>query len=233
MKLYVNGDSHSAGAEAVNTYCFAEDDGQYLHLGRKPHPDNLKVSYGQKLAEYVGADFICHAESGSSNHRILRTTYDYLLANNPDLVIIGWATWEREEVVIDEVAYQFGAGLQLDCWPPIPEHVKQRYKEWVIDRHNVNQYCEQAQNDIWQLHQHLKHLKIPHLFFNTYSSLSVKEHLDWGNSYHQPYQHDQSYFKLLKAWGYSTVATNSYHYGVDAHQAWADFLIKNYLTNVL
>ena len=28
MILYVNGDSHTAAAEAVNPHCFAEDDGE-------------------------------------------------------------------------------------------------------------------------------------------------------------------------------------------------------------
>ena len=44
MILYVNGDSHTAGAEAVNPYAFAEDDPNLTHLGRLPHPDNLAVS---------------------------------------------------------------------------------------------------------------------------------------------------------------------------------------------
>jgi len=41
MILYVNGDSHTAGAEAVNSHAFADDDPAYKHLGRLPHPDNL------------------------------------------------------------------------------------------------------------------------------------------------------------------------------------------------
>ena len=32
--LIVNGDSHTAGAEAVNRCAFAEDDSQYTHLKR-------------------------------------------------------------------------------------------------------------------------------------------------------------------------------------------------------
>ena len=48
--LYVNGDSHSAAGEASNNYCFANDDLQFQHLGRKPHPDNLKVSYAKLLS---------------------------------------------------------------------------------------------------------------------------------------------------------------------------------------
>ena len=78
MILYVNGDSHSAGAEAVNDYCFAEEDSNYQHLGKTHHPDNLKASYGQVLANNIGYELTCDAESGASNTRILRTTYSYL-----------------------------------------------------------------------------------------------------------------------------------------------------------
>jgi hypothetical protein len=60
--LYVNGDSHTAGAEAVNKHCFAEDDPQYKHLGRVPHPDNLLRSYGNVLAKNLSAELYCDAE---------------------------------------------------------------------------------------------------------------------------------------------------------------------------
>ena len=59
MILYVNGDSHSAGAEAVNPYCFAIDDPLYWGLGRRPHPDNERVSYGCQLANKLGAVLHC------------------------------------------------------------------------------------------------------------------------------------------------------------------------------
>ena len=96
MILYVNGDSHSAGAEAVNQHCFAKDDTNYRHLGRVPHPDNESVSYGALLADNLNLTLQCSAESGGSNTRIIRTTRDYLKNNpTPTAIIIGWATWER------------------------------------------------------------------------------------------------------------------------------------------
>ena len=78
MIVYVNGDSHSAGGEAVNPYCFANDDPLYWALGRQPHPDNLRVSYGCELANMLYAVLECDAESSASNDRILRTTHEYL-----------------------------------------------------------------------------------------------------------------------------------------------------------
>ena len=95
MILYVNGDSHSAGAEAINEFGFAEDDRLYYGLGRQPHPDNLRVSYGCNIANELYAILHCDAESASSNSRILRTTRQYLKDFIPDAVIIGWSTWER------------------------------------------------------------------------------------------------------------------------------------------
>lgn len=229
MILYVNGDSHGAGAEAVNTFCFACDDPQYQQMNRQPHPDNLRVSYGQLIALNYNATFTCDAESGSSNARIIRTTNTYLDSSIPDLVIIGWASWEREEVVIDGTVYQFSAGLDVSGgFPPIPEKVKVAYRNWVVDRYNVQTYCDENQEQIWSLHQRLLLLNIPHVFFNTYSGLTPSHLKDWGKNYLNPYDHTQSYFKLLKEWGYLPVSPTSYHYGADAHIAWA-----NYLTNYI
>lgn len=227
MILYVNGDSHSAGAEAVNKHCFANDDYKYLHLGRKPHPDNLAVSYSQILANKFNAELICDAESGSSNTRILRTTYQYLENNTPDLLVIGWATWEREEVTIGNKTFQFSAGWISDGQPDV---VKERYKEWVADRHDVQVYSDQAQKNIWQLHQYLIDRKIQHVFFNTFSGLTPEEKLDWGKDYFQPYDHTQSFYKLLISWNFTPVREGSYHFGPDAHAKWADMLY-NHLTN--
>ena len=100
MILYVNGDSHTAAAEAVNVHAFAEDDPQYFYLGRAPHPDNLQVSWGKLLSLALQAGFHCAAESASSNNRIIRTTREWLTTIKDQgeiLIIIQWSTWEREE----------------------------------------------------------------------------------------------------------------------------------------
>ena len=233
MIIYVNGDSHSAGAEAANAFCFLSDDPamEWDHYditqtaaGRVPHPDNIRVSYGQQVADYYNATLVCNAESGSSNQRIIRTTHAYLENNPaPDLIIIGWATWEREEFFIDGYWHQFSANMGID---KLSADAIAIYKNWVLDRHSVQQYCDQAQLDIWNLHQHLLTNNIPHLFFNTFSGLTPSNKLDWSNSYYEPYNHTQTFFKLLANWGLQTVSPTSYHYGVDAHQAWSNHLTK-------
>jgi hypothetical protein len=224
--LYVNGDSHSAGAEAVNKFGFAHDDPRYTSLGRKPHPDNLRASYGSLIADNLGATLYCDAESASSNSRIMRTTNEYLKTNRPDLIIIGWATWEREEFIFDDQCYQFTAGMIVDkCWPPIPKHVQEAYKVWVVDA-DPSKKAQYWHTEIYKLHQQLNLQQIPHLFFNTLHDFNHDfiQRVDWGNSYVGPYDPKLTYWYWLQACGFKS--NKWYHFGADAHEAWANHLTK-------
>ncbi|HAI38187.1 MAG TPA: hypothetical protein DCM40_08720, partial [Maribacter sp.] len=60
--IYVNGDSHSAGAEIINGYCFANDDPRYLTYGRQPHPEALIKTYGYQIAQTFDQGFFCDAQ---------------------------------------------------------------------------------------------------------------------------------------------------------------------------
>ena len=226
MILYVNGDSHSAGAEAVNSYAFAEDDPLYYGLGRKPHPDNIQASYGCDIANRLYAILHTDAESASSNDRIIRTTREYLKEHTPDLIIIGWSSWEREEWLHDDVYWQVNAGGVGNDWP---DAVKQQYESWLATVDHKEKQLEQHEK-IWQLHQDLA--DIPHLFFNCFSSFSYPDQRDWGDSYVEPYDLNYTYYHWLAQQGYKTVNPNSFHYKADAHRAWAEFL-TNRLTKVL
>ena len=220
MILYVNGDSHSAGAEAINSYCFAEDDITYRKLGRKPHPDNLEVSYGRVLANDIGALLHCDAESASSNDRIIRTTREYLNSSVPSLIVIGWTTWEREEIYFNNQYYQFSIGCKGIDWS---DELKKIYLNW-IPTINHKQKEQEAHEKIWAFHNEIK--DIPHLFFNTYLSFDFVEQLNWNDAYLSPYDKNQTYYHWLSAQGHHTVNTNSYHYGPIAHQSWANHLTK-------
>ena len=221
MILYVNGDSHSAGAEAVNSYCFAVDDPMYWALGRRPHPDNERVSYGCQLANKIGAILHCDAESASSNSRIIRTTEHYLRYNpKPDLVVIGWSTWEREEWLHDDVYWQVNAGGIGDDWPDV---IKARYKQWVADL-DFQAIINKSHRYIYNFHKQLESKNINHFFFTCYEPLNNVETLDWNGHYFQPYDRDFTYFNWCKSKGFKTVNASSYHYAADAHAAWAEFL---------
>lgn len=231
MILFLNGDSHTAAGEAVNDYCFAEDDPNYFYAGRVPHPDNLEVSFGTKISKLTKMKMVCEAESASSNARIIRTTREFLgrKHNDEPFVLIGWSTWEREEwMSSDGKFWQVNAGGIGEDWP---QEIKDFYKPWVVNV-DMQKKMREANDEIYQFHLELKEKGIKHLFFNTYEPLVTSTHHDFGDNYIGPYSKELSYFFWLKEQGYVPTKSDGYHYGPEAHTAWAKFLMP-YLTKVI
>lgn len=237
MILYINGDSHSAGAEAVNSAAFANDTGK--HWGtphRHGHVDNLRGCFGAVLANEVVADWINGSESASSNDRIIRTTENFLETSsiNDLVLLIGWSTWERTEWLHNNVYYQINSSGR----DSVPADLVDSYKKWIVDT------CSNfADNElkwhqiIWDWHCSLNKRNIRHLFFNTYSCFShIRQnnlpHYDWEDAYINPYAEESTYYNWLKSQGFHTVSPESYHYGADAHTAWGKHLV-HYLTSIL
>ena len=232
--LYVNGDSHSAGAEAVNNYCFAEDDPLYYALGRRPHPDNERASYGCELANMMNAILECDAESASSNHRIIRTTWDYLKEYKPDYVVIGWSTWERKEFYDKETGktWQVNAGGVGADWP---EWLKNQYPTFIAEIDWDNE-MQNAHRKIHQFHLDLKRNGVNHVFFNTYNHFDadqLEHQYTWDQCYIEPYNKSMTYYNWCIQKGFSPVKTDSYHFGSNAHSAWAEFLYQHISHNHL
>jgi hypothetical protein len=235
MILFVNGDSHAAAAEAVNPHAFAEDDARYFYMGRAAHPDNLRVSWARRLADTIKATLDCQAESASSNQRIMRTTREWLMTNNSYpgdvLAIIQWSTWEREEWLIDGVYYQVTAS-GIDDVPP--DH-QDRYRDYIrgLDWATVTR---QAHQEIWQFHQELEDREIKHVFFNGnnhFGSIPDADRYEWGSSYISPYDSAMTWDQWLRRNGFDTVSPKSWHFGREAHSAWARFMLQYVVQNNL
>jgi len=231
MILYVNGDSHTAGAEAVNSHAFAEDDPNLYYLGRLPHPENLQVTWGKLLSLALNAGFQCEAESASSNARILRTTRAWLAKQKNNLqnilVVIQWSTWEREEWEYDGVTYQVnGSGIDH-----VPQQAQERYRNYIIGLDWLAK-TQQAHSDIWVFHQELLDQNIPHVFFNGNNDFSsVTDKKDWGVNYIGPYDPASTYHAQLQAAGIETVMPDSYHYGRNGHSWWFKHLLNYLMSN--
>ena len=230
MILFVNGDSHTAAAEAVNPHAFAEDDADLAYLGRTPHPANLAVSWGRRLSETLKAGFHCAAESASSNSRILRTTRDWLrqqVSYNDMLVIIQWSTWEREEWLHEGVYYQVGASGIDD----VPQALQEKYRNFVIGT-DWKYRAEQAHKEIWAFHQELAGRGIQHIFFNGNSDFSqITDKQDWGTKYIGPYDHKMTYDAIIRSQKIDTVAPNSWHFGKDGHSYFHRFMLQYIIAN--
>ena len=232
MILYVNGDSHTAAAEAVNPHAFAMDDSDLFYMGRAPHPENLAVSWGRLLSAALRAGFHCGAESASSNDRIMRTTREWIStqSHNQDiLMIIQWSTWEREEWLHNDIYYQVnGSGIDQ-----VPEELQQRYKHFVA---NVDWKTKtaQAHENIWAFHQELESKNIKHIFFNGNNDFGpLKDRKEWGASYIGPYDPKMTYNYLIQDQGIQTVAPNSWHFGRDGHSYFHRFMLQYIIDNKL
>jgi hypothetical protein len=237
MILYINGDSHSAGADIANPFSFANDsDKHYNTPHRHGHRDNLQECFGAQAARQLGWDWINQAESGGCNDRIIRTTEIFLeTANIQDLfILIGWTTWEREEWLHKDIYYQVNASGR----DQVPTELQTKYKQWVINQDDFERERKMLEwhERIYQFHMSLRARGIRHLFFNTYSDFApigrnqiTTAHQNpglhnWHNSYIDPYNQDLTYYYWLQNLGFKTVAEGNYHYGRDAHVKWAEYL---------
>lgn len=225
MILYVNGCSHTAAAEAVVPACFAIDDGRN-GIDRRPHPKNLAASWCSHVAQNLGAQLVCDAESGGSNARIVRTTKSWVDKNTDKLdqtfVIIQWTTWEREEWYFNDTWFQVNASGT--DW--VPEVLKTRYRDFIA---NIDwKLCtDKAHLMTWQLHQWLVQKSVKHLFFSGHSTFSdIQNQFDWGLSYMHPYQRDQSYHNWLLANGGCYANPQSYHFDAASHRLWAEHVLQ-------
>lgn len=203
MIIYVNGDSHSYGHDAGGP----------------------EFSYGNIIAKNLYAKFICDAVSGCDNASIILRTTDFLTKITPDYIVIGWTSWEREAWHYqDKVYYVTSSGHDM-----LPQPLQLQYKEWVIRstepdfRYNKQVYWH---NQIYNFHKFLESKQIKHLFFNCYSVFNhINERYDWNNNYIDPYKESESYYFWLEDKGFSPINQKFYHYGPDAHRAWADHLL--------
>lgn len=242
MILYVNGDSHSAGAELAQIRNgvlleFNDDTRQY-----QPTQDNtaglnwqvacVSRSYSQQLANHLDAELVCEAESGGSNARTLRVTRKYLENNRPDLLVIGWSPIEREEWWHNGVAYQVtGGGVKS-----VPAELANKYKQWVIDNSTpsaINARTLAQHQEIHDFHLELVEMAVPHVFFNTFNSFQFVPDMggtqfDWHNCFVEPYLESYTYCSWLKNQNYQTVNLSSLHFGPAGHRAWANFLYQHY-----
>ena len=229
--IYVNGDSQTIGTDL-------NDDG---------------ASYAYHLAKLMGGEiFENPAIGGACIDRILRTTHQFLddcerndraLANiefdpYPDFVIIGWTEFSRYDWFYNGKMRTSNA--ELDGLGPEVTHLdenvaRNNWQSLVLS----NPDCATGQvryyyNQMMNLHDRLKWLKIPHLFLNAHAGFydfygaehrgnaivsGLFEEFDWQNCFWNVFEKDDASFT---SWagkrGYNHVP--GWHY---EHQAHIDF----------
>ena len=106
MILYVNGDSHS--------------------LGVMPH-DASRKSFVDILSEYFNLDVVNQACAAASADSVVRKTEHFVSTVTPNLVLIGWGAWDREEWLHDGKYYN-----AMEHWNKhLPDELQSKYQIWV------------------------------------------------------------------------------------------------------
>jgi hypothetical protein len=218
--LWTNGDSHTAGSH---------------------FPTNITNTFARQVAENFNLEYTNIAEPAGSNQRIIRTTIEALPNLDPKdtILLLGWSSWERTEWYYDNQWYKICGDPGYD----IPEFIHQRWQEnnEYFQRHFVDQNAEQEiwrcakeqEHAIWTFHQLLHNLGYKFLFFLAceYPFFQQQEHggkinskLPWLPNVwaHDPYQ-ETGFSHHSKNQGF--VKDQLWHYGQDAHDAWAQVLI--------
>jgi hypothetical protein len=218
--LWVNGDSHTAGSYT---------------------PVTIKNTFALQTAQHFDLDYTNIAEPGGSNQRIIRTTIQALPQLNPldTFILIGWSSWERTE-------WYYNNQWHKICGDPgynVPEFMHQRWHEnnEYFQRHFVDRNAEQEiwrcakeqEHAIWNFHVLLHNLGYKFLFFLgcEYPFFHQQEldkgthsFLPWlpGTWAHDPYQETGfSHHSMQQGF----VRDDQWHFGQDAHDAWAKVLI--------
>lgn len=90
------------------------------------------------LGQQLGySQIINQAIGGASNDRIFRTTKEYLVSNSPELIVIGWTQFDRNELSHCEGFYVRCHGSV--CLPECeytPNDVDTVHKNWLLYNHN-------------------------------------------------------------------------------------------------
>lgn len=133
MILYINGDEHSAAAEAV-----------------VPNPENVKVSYGSWISKVLKAKLIVEARK-QTNDEIIAATKKFLNTNpvkEEILVIIGFPELNEEQFK------EFGAYLKSKEVKHIL-YPSSDYIKWLTENKfepNKNGYFGEAAHKAWAAH---------------------------------------------------------------------------------
>jgi hypothetical protein len=217
-KLWVNGDSHTAGSYS---------------------PCNVEQPFAKQLAQALDLEYTNIALPGGSNNRIIRTTIEALPQLEPQetFILIGWSSWERTEWYWNNQWYAICGDPGYD----IPEFAKSRWRQHAdhyanqfdnkISDHDLWTKSKEQEHAIWAFHQLLHNLGYKFLFFlgcaNPFRWESTQEtssQLPWlQNTWaHDPYQ-PTGFSEFCESRGHKK--DDRWHFGQAAHTDWADYLV--------
>jgi len=123
-------------------------------------------AWPQVLASKLDYRLINLGTPAASNDKILRTTFEHLLSNTPDLVVIGWSNIGRSEYA-DEFGY-------YDVWPGYQGNLfrrdntlwREELVEYISKYHNIESINRKFLQQVVLLQKYLESCKIQYVMLN-------------------------------------------------------------------
>lgn len=140
---------------------------------------NPELAWPAQLSKITNQPVVNLALGGASNQRIARTTREYLVEHRPDRVIIGWITYNRNELTHSQGAYVRASAEAClsECehqFSDLPEI----HKYWAVKFLNLWVNYRNWIYDVLFFQQYFTELKIPFLFFTAYGNNYLKDFVD-------------------------------------------------------
>jgi hypothetical protein len=216
--LYVNGDSHVAGA----------------YLDKMYQPD---ISFAGQLAKQSNLEYVNDAIAGGSNDRIIRTSKEYLKDADPSstAVFIVWSTFERTEWFYENKWHQISGQPLYE--PNSNQTLNKLWKEYTdAFWHDNNEkssifYFSRAietQYKIKEFSDWLTNKGFKHLFCHAHSSFFYKKsgfEIEWDNTrwlFNKPYDHSFTFCNKIIELG--NKPDLHWHFDENAHKDYADYI---------
>ncbi len=233
--LYVNGCSHSCGAEI-----------SYRNSLREPL--DLEMSWGGQIAKKYNLVHVNDAFSGQCNTAILSTTIQGInkllqyYAPEEIFVIIGWSSFDRTYYIYNENKFMFVPGIHgTDGYKEWPRPVKVAFEHWVSGENkddNMNRFSliYESMTNLLKLNN------INYFYFNSIQSVSesTKDFLNVIDNYNpsaylfdkmkndknylEPFNNEMSYYNYLRQRYDGHIGGRNHHFLSDAQSEWASIL---------
>lgn len=236
--LYVNGCSHSCGAEIT-------------HSGSCRLSEDLRLSWAGKLSDALSMQHHNDAASGQDNLTIFSNTVHSILNlldkhdSSNIKVVIGWTAPEREYFIYKNSLWILNPGMDNTEWfRTAPKEVKETFYNYItrIDHNDsMNKFALQYYNMVNFLKKH----NIEYYFFNAISRVfepssnivhsrvnngkTTKKLFDMirqDSNYLDPYNHDMTYFHYMSERYDSKIDGRNHHFTADAQTAWTELLLE-------
>lgn len=128
--------------------------------------EDRNSAWPQLLASKIDHQLLNLAQPAASNDKIIRITFEHLLTNKPDLVVIGWSNIGRSEYSDEFGYYDVWPGYQGNLFKQDGTLWRQELVEYISKYHNSESIHRKFLQQVILLQKYLESCKIAYVMLN-------------------------------------------------------------------